>query len=186
MACRLRPARPGVPREAVETVEEQGPALLKEGEEGIPIRHDGLEGPRVEGSASPEHSNQAVIQEARQPLSPVVSPQQDAQQIDRAPDERGRDVEDVQQREVLGRVVPEPVRSVPHPRAVERIEMAAVERGDDRMAEAGKQLAQPEGKLSAGLQKVVGKGCKIALSGPQDDDRIGGLAPSRPDRNRDS
>ena len=39
----------------------------------------------------------------------------------------GRDVEDVEQREVLRRVVSEPIRPVPHPGTVEGGEMAAVE-----------------------------------------------------------
>ena len=94
--------------------------------------------------------NQAVIQDARQSLAPVVSPQQDAQQVNRLPDERGCDVEDVQQREVLRRVVSELARTVPHPCTVKSGEMVAVERGDHRIAEARKQFAQTEGELSAG------------------------------------
>ena len=136
----------GAPREAVE---ERRPAFLQEREEGFPIRHDGLQGPGIEFAAAAEQVNQALVQDARQSLAPVVSPQQDAQQVGRPPDERGRDVEDVQQREVPGRVVSEPVRAVPHPRTVQGGEMAAVERGDHWIAEARKQLVQTEGELSA-------------------------------------
>ena len=98
----------------------------------------------------PEQVNQAIIQDGRQSLDPVVSPQQDTQEVNRLPDERGRNVEDVQQREVLRRVVSELVRPVPHPCTVKSGEMAAVERGDHRIAEARKQLSQTEGELSAG------------------------------------
>ena len=85
----------------------------------MPIRHDGLKRPGVEFPAAPEEVNQAVIQDARQPLAPVVSPQQDAQQVGRLPDERGRDLEDVEQREILRRVVSKPVRPFPSPCTVE-------------------------------------------------------------------
>ena len=166
----------GAPREAVE---ERRPAFLQEREEGIPIRHDGLQGPGIEFTAAAEQVNQALVQDARQSLAPVVSPQQDAQQIGRPPDERGRDVEDVQQREVTGRVVSEPVRAVPHPCTVQGGEMAAVERGDHWTTEARKQLVQTERELPASAQQVPGQGGRqLVALGADHDHQIGCLAPA--------
>ena len=122
--------------------------------------------------------NQAVIQDARQSLAPVVSPQQDAQQIGRLPDERGNDLEDMQQREILRRVVSEPVRPVPPPCTMEGGEMAAVEQGDHRIAEARKQLAETEGELSAGAQQVERKGRHLVVLGADHNHEIGGFAPN--------
>ena len=85
----------------------------------------------------PQQPRQALVEEARYPLPAIVPPQQHAQQVGRVLDEFGREIEDVPQREILGRVVAEPARLVPLPRAMERIEVASVERGDDRMAEGG-------------------------------------------------
>ena len=158
-------------------IEKQRPAFLQEREECIPIRHDGLQGPGVESPATPEQVNQAVIQDARQSLAPVMFPQQDAQQVNRLPDERGRNVEDVQQREVLRRIVSQPFRPVPHPRAVKGGEMGAVERGDHRIAEARKQLVQTKGELSSGAQQVVRKGRQLVALGADHSHEIGGRAP---------
>ena len=164
-----------VPREAVE---KERPAFLQEREEGMLIRHDGLKRPGVECPATLEQVNQAVIQDAWQSLAPVVSPQQDAQQVRRLPDERGRDLEDVEQREILRRVVSEPVRPFLFPCAVEGGEIALVERGDHRTTEARKQLAETEGELSAGAQHVVRKGRHLVVLGADHDHEIGGLAPN--------
>ena len=57
----------GVSREASE---KEWPAFPQEREEGVPIRHDDLEGPGVECPATPEQLNQVVIQDARQFLRP--------------------------------------------------------------------------------------------------------------------
>ena len=106
-----------------------------------------------------------------------MPPQQEAQQIGGAPDEFGREVEDVAQHEVPGRVVPEPVRPVAFLRAVQRVEIASVERRDDRVAEGGKQVVQAEGKLPAGLPEIIGKRRRIVALGPHDDFESGALAP---------
>ena len=66
-------------------------------------------------------------------------------------DEFRRDLEDVQQNEILRRVGPEPVRPVPPLCAVERVEVASVQRRDNRVAEVRKQIAETEGKPAAGL-----------------------------------
>ena len=121
--------------------------------------------------------NQAVIQDARQSLAPVMFPQQDAQQVNRLPGERGRNVEDVQQREIFRRVVSELVRPVPQPCTVKGGEMIAVERGDHRIAEAWKQLVQTEGELSSGAQQVVRKGRQFVALGADHNHEVGGLAP---------
>ena len=106
--------------------------------------------------------------------------QQHAQQVGRVPDEFRREVEDVPQREVLGRVVAEPARPVPLPRAVERVEVAPVEHRDDGMAEGGEQVAQAEGQTPAGLQQVVGQHRQVAPFGPHDDFGAGAFAPVPP------
>ena len=159
----------GAPGAVRKAVEKQGPALLKEGEEGIPIRKDGLQRPGGEGAALPEQMRQALGQEARQPLPPVVSPQQEAQQVGGASDELGCEAEDVPQHEVPGRIVAQPVRAVAFLRSVERVEVAPVERRDDRVAEGGKQIVQPEGKAPAGLQQITGKRRRIAAVGAHDE-----------------
>ena len=106
-----------------------------------------------------------------------MPPQQEAQQIGGAPDEFGCEVEDVTQHEIPGRVVPKPVRPVAFLRAVQRVEVASVERRDDRVGEGGKQVVQTEGKLPAGLQQVIGKRRRIVALGPHDDFESGALAP---------
>ena len=55
--------------------------------------------------------------------------------------------------------------------------MAAVERGDHRIAEAWKQFAQIEGELSSGAQQVVRKGRQLVALGGDHDHKIGALAP---------
>ena len=55
--------------------------------------------------------------------------------------------------------------------------MAAVERGDHRIAQTRKQLAQTEGELAAGAQQVVRKGRELVALGADHDHKIGGLAP---------
>ena len=170
----MRPTVPGVARQAVE---KQGPALLKKGEEGIPIRKDGLQRPGSEGAALPEQMSQPIVQEARQPLPSVVPPQQEAQQIGWAPDELGREVEDVPKHEVPGRVLAEPVRSVAFLCPAERVEVAPVERCDDRVAESGKQIVQAEGKPPTGLHQIVGKRRPIVPLGAHDDFEAGALVP---------
>ena len=62
-------------------------------------------------------------------------------------------------------------------RPVERVEVASVERRDDRVGEDGKQVAQPEGEPPAGLQQVIGKGRRIVPLGAHDDFEAGALAP---------
>ena len=52
----------GVLRKAIE---KQRPAFLQERKEGIPIGHDGIEGPGFESAATPEQVNQALLQDAR-------------------------------------------------------------------------------------------------------------------------
>ena len=84
-----------VARVSGEAVEKERPAFLQEREEGVLIWDDGFKGPGVECPATSEQVNQAVVQGARRSFSPVVSPQQDAQQVGRLPDESGRDLEDV-------------------------------------------------------------------------------------------
>ena len=96
--------------------------------------------------------HQPIVQEARQLLPSVVPPQQEAQQVGGAPDELGREVEDVPKHEVPGRVLPEPARPVAFLCSVKRVEVATVERRDDRVAESGKQVVQAEGKPPTGLQ----------------------------------
>ena len=167
-------------RNAGEAVEKQGPAFLKEGEEGVPVREDGLQRPRSEGAALPQQPRQVLVEKARYPLPPIVPPQQRAQQVGRVLDEFRREIEDVPQREVLGRVVAEPARLVPCPRAVERVEVASVERGDNRMAEGGEQFAQTEGKSPAGLQQVVGKRRQVLAFGPHDSFGAGAVVPVSP------
>ena len=170
----LRPTVPGVARQAVE---KQGPALLKKGEEGIPIRKDGLQRPSSEGAALPEQLHQPIVQEARQSLPPVVPPQQEAQQVGGVPDEFGREVEDMPKHEVPGRVLPEPARPVAFLRSVERVEVATVEQRDDRVAESGKQIVQAEGKPPTGLHQIVGKRRPIVPLGAHDDFEAGALVP---------
>ena len=62
-------------------------------------------------------------------------------------------------------------------RSVERVEVASVERRDDRVAESGKQIVQAEGKPPAGLQQIVGKRRPIVPLGAHDDFEAGALVP---------
>ena len=55
--------------------------------------------------------------------------------------------------------------------------MAAVERGEHRVAEARKQLAEAEGELSPGAQEVVRKGRHPVALGADHDHEIDVLAP---------
>ena len=81
----------------------------------------------------------------------------------------------MQEHEVLGCVISEPIRPVPRLRTIKGVEVASVERGDDRVAEVGKQLTQIEGKLPAGLQEVVGERQQVMPFSTQDDHEIGDL-----------
>ena len=92
-------------------------------------------------------------------------------------DERWFDVEDMPQHEVHRRIVSEPARFVLHLSTVQRIQVAAIERCDDRIAEVWKESAQTEVKPAVGLQQVVRKICDIRRSGWQDDDEVRSLAP---------
>jgi len=141
------------------------------------MRDNGLQRPGSESSASPQHMDQPVIQRARNELPPVMSPQQDAQQFGGMPDGRGRDLEDMKQHEIFRGIVPEIRRLGPFLGVIERVEVAAVERGDDRIAETWKQRAQAERKLSASLQEIVRKGREILPIDPYNQFGIRARAP---------
>ena len=55
--------------------------------------------------------------------------------------------------------------------------MAALERGDDGIAEAGKQLVQTEGELPAGSQQVMRQGRQLVAPGADHHHEIGALTP---------
>ena len=68
---------------------------------------------------------------------------------------------------------------MPYPRAMKGGEMAAVERGDHRIAQAWKQLTQSEGELSARAQQVVRKGRELVALAADHDHEIGGFTSVR-------
>ena len=86
---------------------EQRPALLKKCEELLSIWNQRAQRPADEALGLVEQRDETIVEAARETLRPIVTPEENAQQICRRANLFGRDIEDVTKEEVLGRVVSE-------------------------------------------------------------------------------
>ena len=110
--------------------------------------------------------------------------EQETDQIGLLPDRLGRDAEDMTKHERLGlRVAKRPVRPLARLGGVEVVEVAAVQRIDDRVAQGREEFAQRKRQLTTGLQQVVRQGAQVRRWGPEHHHQVGRLAlvPAQPE-----
>ena len=138
-------------------IKKDRPALLEKREERLAIRNDLRQWPLLEHGVLAKLPNEAVFQGPRQAESAVVAAQQEAEQIRCRLDRLGREPEQVPKHERLGlRLAEATCRRLSRLGRVQAIEIAPVQRIDDRTAQLREQVAELEGDLVARLQYVVG------------------------------
>ena len=156
---------------------EDGPALLEEGVEGLPVGHDLGKGPVVKPARLTKHEDQPFVEDARQAVLAVVLLEEEAEEVGRLTDHFGGQLVDVAEEEILRRVVSQHPGCVLCLSEVEDVESAAIQRLHNRKTQVREQVAQAEPQLPARLQEVKGKVIQIAARRPQHDHQVGQLAP---------
>ena len=149
------------------------PPLLKERKECLAIQNDLRQWPLLEHGVLAKLPNEAVFQGPRHAESAVVAAQQEAEQIRCQPDRLRREPEQVPKHECLGlRLAKATCRRLFCLGRVQGIEIAPVQRIDDRTAQLREQVAELERESVPRLQHVIGNCTQIRCFAADHDDQI--------------
>lgn len=168
-------------------IEEDGPSLLEEPEERLPVSDDPLKRPLAERAALTKELDEVGVQNRRNAEAAVVASQQEPDEIGLLPDRLRSDPEDVAQYESFGLPVTQrPVGLLPLLSLVEVVEVASVQGVDDWIAQVWEQLTQVERKLTARLEEVVRQRARSEAAALSTTTKSVSSPPSQRDRYRDS
>ena len=117
---------------------------MQECKEGLSVGNDFVERPFFEQPVLSEHLDKSLVEDGRYPLTPVVTAQQDTQQIGRLLYKLRCNLEYVAQCELLCRVIAHIAGHMLELSTKESIKVSTIQRSNHRVTQIGKYLPKVE------------------------------------------